>query len=73
MKGDIPQAVEEYRQNAPGLAEASAHPENAGSALGHFKNWLNDFVNDPQTRPGDKDYSAELLSERQAEGPAAGA
>ena len=73
VKEEYDSILEEYRQNAPGLAEAGAHPENAGSALGHFKNWLNDFVNDPQTRPGDKDYSAELLSERQAEGPAAGA
>jgi len=72
VKEEYDSILEEYRQNAPGLAEAGAHPENAGSALGHFKNWLNDFVNDPQTRPGDKNYDAELQPERQSNGPAAG-
>lgn len=72
VKEEYDSIMEEYTQNAPGLAAAGAHPENAGSALGHFKNWLNDFVNDPQTRPGDKDYTAELQPERQSSGPAAG-
>ena len=72
VKEEYDSIMEEYTQNAPGLAAAGAHPENAGSALGHFKNWLNDFVNDPQTRPGDKNYDAELQPERQSNGLAAG-
>ena len=72
VKEEYDSIMEEYTKNAPGLAAAGAHPENAGNALGHFKNWLNDFVNDPQTRPGDKNYDAELQPERQSNGPAAG-